>query len=381
MVEILDGGVDTGSRNHFIVMEYLNGPNLQQCLNEIPDEKVPILIEQLVSSCEYLETFSLVHRDIKPSNIAILEDHSRLVLLDFGVMKPVGEVGVTDAGGIQSFVGTLQYSSPEFLLREEEDTPSGWRALSLYQVGGVLHDLIMKSPLFKDYTDPYARLVNAVQNDIPNVTSASQPTYLVEACQASLVKDPAIRLKLVSWDSFRVPVKRDAGAAARERVTRRSLLNEAQASPDAGGVTGREDLLEATINLLKVEARRIRGENTAALPPLTVVRVPRWGAAVDIGFGPTDQQGLPAGLTIHIEVEVLDVSSQAISLWVSAFTGTVGVEATEGCSRVPVYRGVFNPATIAGALESSIYASVDCAQQVPQTSQGKSLDLSGLKVI
>jgi serine/threonine protein kinase len=379
MVQILDGGVDAATGNHFIVMEYLAGASLQKCLTLVPDDKIPILIEQLASCCEYLETLSLAHRDIKPSNIVILNCYSRLVLLDFGVMKPVGEVGVTDADGIQSFVGTLQYSSPEFLLRTEDDSIEGWRALSLYQIGGVLHDLIMRRPLFEEHSAPYARLVNAVQNNIPNVSSTTVPTYLVEVCQAALVKSPTTRLKLVTWDSFRPPKKATAGAAARERVTNRSMLTEALAAPETSGPSGTDDLLEATINLIKVEARRIRSENTAALPPLTLTRVPRDGAIVAIGFRPAEQQGLSAGLTIRVEVEVVDISSQAVALAVSAFTGASPAASPNG-EGVVAYRGIFNPTSLAGALESSIYMAVDRAQLEPEADRGKPLDLGELKV-
>ena len=222
MVKILDGGFDARTGNHFIVMEYLPGPSLQKCLLEIPEANVASLIEQLASVCEYLETLSLAHRDIKPANIVVEDDFTRLVLLDFGVLKPVGEVGLTDGNGIQSFIGTLQYSSPEFLLRDELDTIEGWRALSLYQIGGVLHDLIMRKPLFQEYVNPYGRLVMAVQNDLPSVVSATLPSYLVDVCRAALVKNPSTRLRLISWESFRRPVKATAGTAARERVTRRS---------------------------------------------------------------------------------------------------------------------------------------------------------------
>jgi hypothetical protein len=77
------------------------------------------------------------------------------VLLDFGVLKPIGEVGLTDVDGQRVFVGTLQYSSPEFLLRDEEDDAAGWRALSIYQVGAVLHDLIMRRSIFEEFVNPY----------------------------------------------------------------------------------------------------------------------------------------------------------------------------------------------------------------------------------
>jgi serine/threonine protein kinase len=80
MVQILDGGVDATTGNHFIVMEHLDGPSLQRCLQSVPDENIPVLIGQLASCCEYLETLSLAHRDIKPSNIIILDDYSRNAL-------------------------------------------------------------------------------------------------------------------------------------------------------------------------------------------------------------------------------------------------------------------------------------------------------------
>jgi hypothetical protein len=69
------------------------------------------------------------------------------MVMDFGVIRPVGEPGITD-GDQRPFIGTLQYSSPEFLFRTEADTPEGWRALTFYQLGAVLHDLIMRQRIF-----------------------------------------------------------------------------------------------------------------------------------------------------------------------------------------------------------------------------------------
>ncbi len=137
MVRLLGGGIHKETMNHFIVMEFLDGQNLSRCLKEVPEANVPSLIEQLVSACEFLESLNLAHRDIKPANIVILDKFERLVLLDFGVLKPIGEGGVTDVDGQRLFVGTLQYSSPEFLLRDEDNDFDGWHALgsSLFRVG------------------------------------------------------------------------------------------------------------------------------------------------------------------------------------------------------------------------------------------------------
>jgi len=86
--------------------------------------------------------------------IILLDGLKRLVLLDFGVLRPIGKPGLTDGTGHRSFIGTLQYSSPEFLLRKEEDSLLGWRAVTIYQIGGVLHDLVIRRPLFADFADP-----------------------------------------------------------------------------------------------------------------------------------------------------------------------------------------------------------------------------------
>lgn len=377
MVEILDGGVDASTGNHFIVMAYLPGRSLQKCLGEIPEANIPMLIEQLASCCEYLETLSLVHRDIKPANIVVLADYTKLVLLDFGVLKPVGEVGVTDDDGIQSFVGTLQYSSPEFLLRTEEDTLDGWRALSLYQIGGVLHDLIMRRPLFQDFENPYARLVMAVQNDQPSISSTTVPSYLVEACKAALVKDPKTRLAVVGWHSFRPPPKTTVGAAARERVTLRSIVSQVAAGPEPSSMASGPDLVDAVLELVKVEARRVRSANTAAFPPFIIARTPAGGDSLTVTFRPATQQSLPIGLTLKLTVSVLDEAAQAVVVLVCAWLGGVddrpaGLEAVEG------YRGIFAPAAISSLLENAMYLAVDKAQSYGGSVGAGALDLGDM---
>lgn len=189
-----------------------------------------------------------------------------------------------------------------------------------------------------------------------------------------------MRLTLVSWSSFQVPQKETVGAAARERVTNRSLLSQALIAPETANPSGNSDLLEATINLLKVEARRIRGENTAAFPPLSVTRVPRDGSLVDIGFRSAASQGLPAGLNLRIDVQVLDVDSRVIALCVSALVGASLTKSQDG-EMIVVYRGVFNPLGIAAALESFIYVAMDRAQAKTGVDPSEVLDLNELKVV
>ncbi|RYX91909.1 MAG: hypothetical protein EOO28_24230 [Comamonadaceae bacterium] len=199
LVKIYDGGqcVETGYL--YVVMELLPTKNLEECLSAIKQEHIRPLISQLASAAKFLEEKGLAHRDIKPSNIAINEQLTQLTLLDLGVVRPFGIADLTDVDQ-RPFIGTLRYSSPEFLLRQEEDTLEGWRAVSIYQIGAVLHDLLMKKPIFFENSEPYSVLVEAVLNAVPEIYASD--SHLVQICKHSLVKNPKTRSELVGWQDF-----------------------------------------------------------------------------------------------------------------------------------------------------------------------------------
>jgi len=59
----------------------------------------------------------------------------------------------TDHDGQLPIVATARYSPPEYLFRLLEPAPELWHALTLYQLGALLYDLIMRVPLFEaEYT-------------------------------------------------------------------------------------------------------------------------------------------------------------------------------------------------------------------------------------
>ncbi|MER9841830.1 protein kinase [Mesorhizobium australicum] len=112
LVTILDGGACSVTGHLFVVMERLPYENLHASLSAIAPEKYGTLISQVASAARFLEDLGLAHRD-KPENIAAT-DSERAILLDLGVLLPAGLSNLTDA--FQGpFIGTLRYSSPEFL--------------------------------------------------------------------------------------------------------------------------------------------------------------------------------------------------------------------------------------------------------------------------
>ncbi|MFN3657131.1 MAG: serine/threonine protein kinase [Pseudolabrys sp.] len=363
LVKIFGGGFDNITKNHFIIMEYLDGPNLKQCLTNVPNELIPKLIEQLAAAAKFLEGRGFVHRDIKPENIILLDGCQRLILLDLGVLRPIGEPSVTDDEGIKAFVGTLQYSSPEFLLRKEEDTIDGWRALTFYQIGGVLHDLIMRRPLFEEFINPYAQLVLAVQQETPVIESATAPAYLIDLAKRCLLKEPKLRTRFITWDDFGSPTNTPPVSSKDTVAKRIALLRAAKKGnkPDVASIT-KSQLRKTVIDYLKIAARSIRATG-AILPPLASVPSAD-GSGLCVAFDTSAAHGLPHGLRVYVHVDVLDTAAKAIVIHGCASTHK------ENQDKVPalhtVFEGIYDLPSVHRHFEEFIYAAFSWAQSTPE---------------
>ncbi len=204
LVAIFDAGRDADTGLFYIAMEFLNWRNIADCLNEIPANAIRPILGQLAATARALENRSIAHRDIKPSNIAISSDFREIRLLDLGVLRPIGTKSEATDHGHPRFVGTQQYSPPEFLFREESDDIQGWRAVTYYQIGGVLYDLLERRPLFAEHAEPYTRMVRAIRETSPTFTTSSDQC-LQQLAKDCLHKDAQIRLKLVNWERLGNP--------------------------------------------------------------------------------------------------------------------------------------------------------------------------------
>ena len=150
-----------------------------------------------------------------------------LKITSLGVIRPIGVENITDYSSVKPFLGTLRYSSPEYLLRNEEDTVEGWRALTFYQLGAVLHDMIMKYPLFNDRSNPYTRLVNAVINEIPEITVRDVDSDIYLLAKQCLLKDPALRSRYIKWEDFSFPKKNDEDLGqTKSRIKKRIYISK-----------------------------------------------------------------------------------------------------------------------------------------------------------
>lgn len=212
----------------FVVMEFFAGSELKKVLSAVPDEAIGTLIQQLVAAVSFLDSLGIVHRDIKPENILVSSDFKELRLLDLGVIREMTEVedrpDGTDHGGRRPFIATAQYSSPEYLFRLEAPSPALWNGLSIYQVGGVLHDLVCKRPLFERAVaaDNKYALAMAVMREQPDFAGVpAQLSSWAALAARCLTKDGRIRLQTVSWADF-TPAVQSPGDRLRRALSGRA---------------------------------------------------------------------------------------------------------------------------------------------------------------
>lgn len=311
LVEILGGGECLITGHLYVAMQPIPFKNIQEVLLHIPGDAIPQLISQLASAARFLEDLGLVHRDIKPENIAISPDFSRAILLDLGVLKPHGFSNLTDINA-RPFIGTLRYSSPEFLRRKEEQTPEGGRAITFYQIGAVLHDLLMKQPLFGDFGEPYSTLVEAVFNERPQVYG--EDTRSVALAKKCLLKDPAARLQLVTWADFDfTPDHMSADLVAiQQRLQARQTYFRADEQPKNSPATetGRiaKQRLEDVAN--KLLTRVATQLNASQLYPLRKISSERdlftQSCATIVQFERDPEFGLEHQLIVRFVVKLID---------------------------------------------------------------------------
>lgn len=193
LVQIYDGGVFRDRL--FLLMSRAPGKELEKCLQFVPRQSIRKIVSQVAEACLFLKSANLCHRDIKAANIFISDDFCQATLLDVSVIRNIHDpVGVgTDHDGQLPVLATARYSPPEYLFRLLEPGPELWHALNIYQLGALLHDLIMREPLFQsEYlrsAENRYRFAWIVATATPKVTADDVDQDLVFLAQRAMDKD------------------------------------------------------------------------------------------------------------------------------------------------------------------------------------------------
>ncbi|MBI3799539.1 MAG: protein kinase [Deltaproteobacteria bacterium] len=193
IVRVLDIDRDESLDFHYFVMEYLQGKTLSQYLREkgpLPLSEVLVISGQVASALAYAHNHkpSVIHRDIKPANIMIEDGTGRVVVMDFGIAKELGDNEMTRAGVM---VGTLKYCSPEQIRHEALDGSA-----DVYSLGMVTYEAYTGTQFFAglDESGVIGKVLYEPQENEPQFTRPA-PTAFVTLVSKAIAKSRERRYK------------------------------------------------------------------------------------------------------------------------------------------------------------------------------------------
>ncbi len=172
VVEVVDAGVDEATGLPFLVMELLDGVDLDHVLGthqRVPPQGVAGIVEQLCDALGRGHAIGVVHSDLKPENVFLEKPRRRGVaftvkVMDFGIAKLVSDEN--HAAKVTTPMGSPLWMAPEQTQRGAPITPatdvwalgllvyrmltglSYWRGANLpegqFSLGGLVLEVVMQ---------------------------------------------------------------------------------------------------------------------------------------------------------------------------------------------------------------------------------------------
>jgi serine/threonine protein kinase len=147
------GTLDNGAP--YLVMEYLEGQDLDSLLGARGSLPVDLAIDYAMQGCEGLaeaHAAGIVHRDLKPANLFLArrsDGSVRVKLLDFGISKMSATPGGLDGGmtNTQALMGSPLYMAPE----QMRSTKNVDLRADIWSMGVIVYEMLAgKSPFGGD---------------------------------------------------------------------------------------------------------------------------------------------------------------------------------------------------------------------------------------
>lgn len=197
IVSVFDAGQEGAVT--YLVMEFVDGVNLKQCLNNgvrFTSEGAVRLVLSVLSGLEHAHEQRVIHRDVKPENV-LLDGSGLAKLTDFGIAK-VLETDMdngTQLAGLS--IGTPRYMSPEQVKGLVVDART-----DLYSAGVMLFELLTATTPF-DGAHHMAVATQILNDPAPLASSRapSVPAELDALVAKALAKLPEDRFQTA--DEFR----------------------------------------------------------------------------------------------------------------------------------------------------------------------------------
>jgi len=190
VVRLLDSGRDAGAS--YLVMELLEGETLRARLarGRLEGPELARAGRELLAALTAIHARGILHRDLTPANLMLVA--GRLVVLDFGLARLVGDATITASRGIRL---SLAYAPPERFRGEPQSVAS-----DIYQTGLVLFEMATGRP--------------AVAADDPSRLATAHLMKTAPSARAQVPSLPPLFDHLIARCLRKAPEERYASAPA-----------------------------------------------------------------------------------------------------------------------------------------------------------------------
>ncbi len=180
--------VDDDGGNHYLVMEYVEGRDLQHIVKEDGPMDYAVAAEYIRQAAEGLahaHQAGLIHRDVKPANL-LVDQKNVVKVLDLGLARFTDEdkISLTVAYD-ENVLGTADYLAPEQAL----DSHGVDARADIYGLGCSLYYLLTGHPPFPGGTLPQ-RLMMHQKQPPPSIylDRPDAPPDLIDICAKMMAK-------------------------------------------------------------------------------------------------------------------------------------------------------------------------------------------------
>ena len=184
VVGVYDFVVDEASGEHWLVMEYVDGPTLAQVIRDhgpLDTRTAANVMGQVADALAAAHEAGITHRDVKPSNI-LMEAGRTAKLTDFGIARTLADPALTQTG--------LLAGSPAYLAPEVASGERGDMSADVWSFGATLFHVLAGRPPYDLGDNVIGGLYRIVHDEPPRLTDAGP---LAPVLEGTMAKDPTQR--------------------------------------------------------------------------------------------------------------------------------------------------------------------------------------------
>lgn len=185
IVPIYDIG---GDDYPYLVMKYVDGPNLMDYINAnhpLAYQRTIDIMQEILSGVAYAHSKGVIHRDLKPQNI-LMSENQHAMITDFGIAVALRQQSITQTNSV---LGSVQYIAPE-----QAKGSMASRQSDIYSLGIILYQMLSNELPF-DGESAVSIALKHFQEPMPSLKEIDDniPQALENVVLKATAKDPRQR--------------------------------------------------------------------------------------------------------------------------------------------------------------------------------------------